>query len=208
MAEPTIRPAREGDLGAIREISRVSWEGQGLQWSLQQRYGPLGGKPWIEHHFVPILRKFQEHPDWMWVTEFEGAVVGFVSCVVHAQMALGILGYNAVHPDYRDRGWGRAQIEFLMERFRRRELEYVQVIVGSNAGHDIARSLYAAQGCEKIATHGSFFSLLADIRAPQPAGVRPARPEDAAAIRALLDDALESCHPYALCEKRVGEPLG
>jgi ribosomal protein S18 acetylase RimI-like enzyme len=208
MTEPVIRPARKDDIQAIREISRISWEGQGSAWVLEQQFGPLDNKPWFDHFIPSIQQKFDDHLDWIWVTECEGRVAGFASCTIHEKLSLGTLGYNAVHPDFRGKKLGKAQVEFLMDHFRALKLEFVDVFVTLNDGHRAARSLYAAQGCETETIVEILAAPLSTSQVPCPGDVRPARPEDASAIRSLLSDALQAYHPYAVAETSAGKPLG
>jgi ribosomal protein S18 acetylase RimI-like enzyme len=208
MPEAIIRPAKASDFDAVIEICRISWEGQGANWLLEQHFGQLDNKSWIDHFAKGIRDKFDKNPDWVWVTECNNQIAAFVSCTIHEELSLGTIGHNAAHPDFRGKGLGKAQIEFLTNHLQALGLEHLDVIVTVNPGHMAARGLYASQGCKLATKLGIHVAQLADIHTPEPVGVRYARDGDASAIRALLAESLKASHKYAVAEICAKKPLG
>jgi len=203
----TIRPATESDLPRIEEISEISWRDQGGDALAEATFGRIAGKPWFDWFWPNILRKFRQHPDWVYVSEVEGAVAGFVSLSLNPGLQTGHIGYNALHPSFRGHGYGRRQIDFIIDRFRRERLQYVGVIVALNEGHRAAEAIYEKVGCQTMAVTETRLTRLpaqADIRLVDDVSVRHAALDDRDTVREIVLSCLDGIHPSCVIEARFG----
>lgn len=203
-----IRPARERDLPALQEIYRLSWEGQGGDWLLEQAFGVLGDRPWYDWGWRTIARKFADHPEWVFVVESEDRVVGFACLAVDPRKSLGIIGYNAVHPDHRGAGLGSLQLDNIMAELRARDLRHVEVIVTLNEGHRAARRQYDRLACEPLGVmefrYGRLNPEAIDPPDSDSLTVRPARLADGPQLENLVRRALEGWHMYSRVQEEYG----
>ena len=203
----SIRPVTDSDLPRIKEISEISWRGQGGDWLAEQTFGRLGGKPWFDWFWPNIRTKCQQHPDWVYVSQVQEQLVGFVSLSLNPQTHTGSIGYNALDPSFRGRGYGRQQIEFILDRFRREHVDYVNVIVALNDGHGAAKAIYEKVGCETTAIIETRLARLADRPAPElddDIAVRPGTLDDRSRLRDLVTTCLRGVHHFSVLEERYG----
>ncbi len=93
-----------------------------------------------------------------YVTKLDGRVVGFIAYRVDGKNG-EILG-NAVAPDCRGMGLGKAQYEFVFERMREEGAEYVCVTTGGDDGHAPARRAYESVGFREFLPSRRYFKKL------------------------------------------------
>jgi ribosomal protein S18 acetylase RimI-like enzyme len=88
-------------------------------------------------------------PDSGWevyVAEWAGAVVGFVSLQLNRDTTIGEIGLNAVHPDRAGAGIGTAMYDFAVERMREAGMRVATVSTGGDPSHAPARRAYEKAG--------------------------------------------------------------
>ena len=88
-------------------------------------------------------------PDSGWevyVAEYDGVVVGFVSLQLNQTTRIGEIGLNAVHPDWVGRGIGTAMYAFATTRMRAAGMHAAVVSTGDDEAHAPARRAYAKAG--------------------------------------------------------------
>ena len=105
-----IRPAREGDLGAIHEINRVAWDGVCMAQAVERRHGVVAGTGWRQRKAREVHEACKAHLDRVLVAEAGGAVVGYATSYLDPADGVATVGNNAVHPDWRNRGIATALI--------------------------------------------------------------------------------------------------
>lgn len=117
-----IRPATQDDLQAIADINRRAWAGgMTTQELLEQRHGPIDGCSWIEHIVDAVTTHLAQPDVTTFVAEQEGQVVGYAAAQIKREESpsdVGIVSYNAVHPDYRGRGIGTALIKAVVSHLK------------------------------------------------------------------------------------------
>lgn len=146
----TIRTVRPGDLPRLKEIVALSWKDQGVAHILEKRYGQMGGKPWIEWKWPQVAKACKESPEQVLVSEVNGEVAGFAVYLLDQERKLGTVGNNAVDPKFRGLGIGKRQIERMMRIFCEKGMQFADVIVGLNEGHEAARAVYEKAGFETV----------------------------------------------------------
>jgi ribosomal protein S18 acetylase RimI-like enzyme len=80
------------------------------------------------------------------VAEDGGQVVGFVTSYADEVSRIGLLGNNAVHPDFQGRGIGSKMYRHVFERLKERGMRFVRTGTGLDPGHASARSAYRKAG--------------------------------------------------------------
>ncbi len=159
MGEPTIRPADEADIAKIREIAREAWRPiyeyfrERMGDDLWEREHP--GDP-LEKKADTVERHFREHPDWSFVTELDGEVVGFCTYQIRDN-GVGVVGNNAVDPAGQGRGIGTAQYRECLQRMRDAGMEYATVHTGLDPMHAPARRAYEKVGFERVRPHVEYY---------------------------------------------------
>ncbi len=126
-----IRLATQGDHEAIGEINRRAWSG-GITTHelLERRHGLVDGRSWTEHITDAVADSLRRPDVTTFVAEREGQVVGYATAQIKREGLIsdvGIVGYNAVHPNYRGRGIGTALCERVMSYLKEEEARVLAV---------------------------------------------------------------------------------
>jgi ribosomal protein S18 acetylase RimI-like enzyme len=86
-------------------------------------------------------------PGWeLYVAEYRGLVVGFVSVQMNRETSIGEIGLNAVHPDWAGVGIGTAMYDVVLERMREAGMRVATVSTGGDSSHAPARRAYQKAG--------------------------------------------------------------
>ena len=212
MSDFCMRNATAHDLLRIREIMEESWRGQGAAWFLEQTYGLIGGKAWTEWFWPVIQNIFEQHPEWVFVSTISSRVIGVASLSTDPASGVGHIGYNALDPAWRGRGFGLRQIRHIVDRLRAEHMHYVGVYVALNEGHRAAKAIYERVGCRTVATTETRYGRLGNTpdapRAPVSTETglvtRCATLADIPFIERVAERALADRHPDAIIERRHG----
>lgn len=73
-------------------------------------------------------------------------LIGFASYDPRQWPAIGIIGHNAVLPDYRGRGFGKQQIDEILRRFRKKEYKRARVSTLDHPFFVPAKKMYLSCG--------------------------------------------------------------
>jgi ribosomal protein S18 acetylase RimI-like enzyme len=104
---------------------------------------------WVERKTGQNRLLYAEHPDWVWVLEENGRVIGFVTFYLFPQQLYGHIDNNGVHPEYAGRGWGKYMYRHVLQHFRDEGLQYAHVDTGLDPPHIPARRAYEAVGFDR-----------------------------------------------------------
>ena len=99
-----------------------------------------------EHAFVALL---------------DGKVVGFAAFSIQGE--LGIIGNNAVDPEYRGNGIAGLLYQRLLKGIRENGARYAMVRTGGDEGHAPARKAYEKLGFKKFLPSVEYYMDLEDI---------------------------------------------
>jgi ribosomal protein S18 acetylase RimI-like enzyme len=156
---PVIRQATPEDDKACGEIAVLAWERVFAAW--REGMGPLIYRQfcegWEDRKRADVVGFVREHPDWTFVTECEGQVVGFLTWFLPGQEGVGEIGNNAVHPAWQGHGVGGAQVRAALEQFRALELTSATVYTGLDEGHAPARAMYEKAGFNVAMPHVRYY---------------------------------------------------
>lgn len=145
-----IRPYAPEDYDALVEITRRAWGGVTMAELRERTFGYMGGQGWQEHKVRDVMGSVERGGIEMLVAEFDGQVVGYASFDVRDAGDVGVVGNNAVDPDWRGRGIGTSLVARAMEILVERGAKVLEVTTFS---HDAsARRVYEKVGFHEIAT--------------------------------------------------------
>ncbi len=142
---PTIRPATEHDLDRIYEIVALAFGPVCAAKLLEDRFGIIHGKPWVEHKAGSVVHQLRNHLDCVVVAEVDGRVAGFASYGYKGDT--GMVGNNAVDPAFQGRGIGTRLIHRVLCDLRGRGVARFNV---TTMEHDApARRVYEKMGFQE-----------------------------------------------------------
>ena len=99
-------------------------------------------------------------PEQVFVTEKDENVVGFTSFNINEEKKYGVIGNNAVLPEYQGYGIGKLQHNKALEVFRANGMKYAMVTTGLDKAHEKARMSYEKTGFEPITSSVTYLQKL------------------------------------------------
>ena len=143
-----IRSYVPQDLPVIMDIANRAWQpihkmfrevyGEELFNILTPDASTVKGKQ-IEVHCI-------EHPEWVFICEEVGKIVGFVTFVLDKEKRIGEFGNNALDPDCNLKGIGQQMYKAVLDYFRRQNMLYATVYTGLDQAHARAQNAYERAG--------------------------------------------------------------
>ena len=144
MAE--VRPATIADMDRIYDIVAAAFGPFCIAKLLEDRFGVVAGKTWVEHKAGSVVRMAAKHLDHVIVAEDDGRVVGFAS--FGCKRDTGSVGNNAVDPAAQGRGIGTALVRHVLGMMRSRGAARFEVVT---MAHDApARRVYEKLGFREV----------------------------------------------------------
>jgi len=122
-----VRTATVDDRNSIEAITMQSWEGVSGDQLFEKRYGKIRKLGWKERKTGSVLRSFDVDPGRFFVAEVESETVGYASWNYRVSEETGQVGDNAVLPEYRGRGVGRALHERVLDHLESLGAKIIQV---------------------------------------------------------------------------------
>jgi ribosomal protein S18 acetylase RimI-like enzyme len=147
-----LRHARDEDLPRVDEIAIMCYTPifeSYVQMLGEECYQVVRHDPeltWQERKTGQIHRLYSEHPEWLWVLDKDGEILGFVTFYLFPQQGYGHIDNNGVHPDCAGQGWGKFMYQHVLDYFRQQDLRFAHVDTGLDAAHIPARRAYEAVG--------------------------------------------------------------
>ena len=150
-----LRLAREADLARVDEITIICYT------PIAESYISLLGPEcyevvkhdphltWQERKTGQVHRLFGQHPEWLWVLEKAGLVIGFIMFYLIPDQGYGHIDNNGVHPDYAGQGWGTFMYRHVLAHFRQQGLRFAHVDTGLDPAHIPARRAYESVGFDR-----------------------------------------------------------
>jgi ribosomal protein S18 acetylase RimI-like enzyme len=143
-----IRTYQEKDIERIMEIGNAAW--QEIYRMYRQVYGEELYKAIIPDEKTKKgleVKGFAEaHPQWLFICEEEGCVVGFITFRLDYNKRIGEIGNNAVDLNYRQKGIGQQMYKAVLEQFRKEGMLFAKVHTGLDYAHAPARKAYERAG--------------------------------------------------------------
>ena len=95
---------------------------------------------------LQIRKHVEAHPDWCYVAERNGKIVGFITFALVREIGLGVISNNASDSDSGEKGVGQEMYAAVLERFRAEGMRLAQVTTGLDEAHAPARRAYERAG--------------------------------------------------------------
>ncbi len=143
-----IRPYQLEDLPIIMDIGNRAW--REIYRMFRETYGDE-----LFELLVPdertakgeqIRAHCERHPEWVFVCEEGGRIIGFVTFTLDDERRIGEIGNNAVDPDCGLKGIGQQMYAAVLEYFRSQGMLYAKVVTGLDDAHARARRAYERAG--------------------------------------------------------------
>lgn len=143
-----LRAARSDDADACAAVAVAAWKRVFDSYSSILGAGlyRLGFADWEAKKARDVSGFLRKQPEQALVAVANGAVVGFATFQHDFEHRVGILGNNAVHPEWQGRGIAGALYQAALARMRADGMRLVHVTTGLDEGHAPARAAYRKAG--------------------------------------------------------------
>ena len=150
----TLRFATEEDLPYIDQITIICYQKINESWVAHQGVDIAEGlrdpdTSWEERKTKQNRDLFAKHPEWLWVLEDEGTLIGFMSFEMLEPQKLGIIENNGVLPSHAGKGLGKFMYRHALQYMRRHGMRFVFLETGMDDPHIPARRAYEAVGFDR-----------------------------------------------------------
>ena len=143
-----IRPYKPSDLSAIMEIGNRAWHE--IYKTFRDAYGDELFELIVPNEATEkgtqIKVHCEEHPQWVYICEEDGCIVGFVTFSLNSEKKIGEIGNNAIDPQWGLKGRGQQMYQAVFEYFRKQNMVYAKVHTGLDNAHARARRAYERAG--------------------------------------------------------------
>jgi ribosomal protein S18 acetylase RimI-like enzyme len=162
-----IRPYREADRQAVRDLTVSGFEGVSIDHNIDDRVGPIAGRDWRWRKSRDIDRDIDERGAELAVAEDEsGAVVGYVTVQCDPETRIGWIHNLAVAAGARGGGLGRRLIEHALDRFRAAGMTVAKIETLEQ--NPVGRHLYPSVGFIEVARQIHYAMPLTDQSTHEP----------------------------------------
>jgi len=142
-----IRRFKIKDMDAVLDMTKECWSGFSFDQKIESLFGRRG-RAWWEIKRESIKAFLEAHPEWCFVAEINGEIVGYATYSVDRDRKVGHVLNNAVHPKWRGRGVGSALHERVLEELRNEGMD-IAILVTSV--HNVpARRMYESHGFKVV----------------------------------------------------------
>jgi ribosomal protein S18 acetylase RimI-like enzyme len=150
MSDVAIRPYRESDRAALRDMTVAAFEGVSIDHNIDLVLGPVAARDWR-------WRKARHVDDDLGMPESEVAVaeddagnpVGYVSLRFERESRVGWIPNLVVDASQRNQGLGRRLLEHALARFRQEGMAVARIETLEQ--NPIGRHLYPSVGFREVA---------------------------------------------------------
>ena len=143
-----IRAYRPEDLPILMDIGNRAW--QPIYRMFREAYGEelfrLRTPNPDTAKGEQIRSHCERHPEWVFVCEEEGKIVGFVTFMLDENRKIGTIGNNARDPECKRKGVGQQMYKAVLDFFREKGMRFATVHTGLDDAHAPARRAYERAG--------------------------------------------------------------
>lgn len=143
-----IRKYEPGDLAKIMDIANRAW--REIYKMFREAYGDELFQLMVSDETTSkgeqIKAHCSRHPEWVFICEEEGRIVGFVTFALNTGSKIGAIGNNAKDLDCDLKGIGQQMYKAVLEYFREHGMVYAKVHTGLDYAHAPARRAYERAG--------------------------------------------------------------
>lgn len=146
-----IRPYRESDRGALRDLTVEAFEGVSIDHNIDRLLGPVAARDWRWRKARHVDEDLDAPGGELAVAEDgeTGAPVGYVTMKFDAETKVGWVHNLAVAAGARHRGLGRRLLGHALERFRAAGMTVARIETLEQ--NPVGRHLYPALGFREVA---------------------------------------------------------
>lgn len=144
-----IRPFRITDIDRVLEISALAWAPifESFRHILGDSLFAIVNPDHRESQLRGIAAVCKGKDEWnTWIAELDSMVVGFVTFKLDHTTKIGILGYNAVHPEHQNMGIAAKMYELALGKLKDGGMIAANVGTGGDPSHAPARRAYEKVG--------------------------------------------------------------
>lgn len=145
-----IRKYRPEDLGKLKEITAVCFEGVSIDRNIEEHFGPIGEHDWRWRKLRHIDADVEgQNAEGVFVYEVDGQVVGYITARVDPQSKIGWIPNLAVIPEHRKEGLGKLLMQTALDYLRDQGMECAKI--ETLAQNPIGSRFYPSVGFEEVA---------------------------------------------------------
>jgi ribosomal protein S18 acetylase RimI-like enzyme len=163
-----IRPYREPDRPAVRELTVAAFDGVSIDHNIDRRLGPIAGRDWRWRKARDIDRDVDILGADLAIAEDDrtGAVLGYVTMQCDSETRIGWIHNLVVGDEARGQGLGRRLIDHALAHFRAAGMTVAKIeTLEQNA---IGRHLYPSVGFVEVARQIHYAMPLTDRSTHEP----------------------------------------
>jgi ribosomal protein S18 acetylase RimI-like enzyme len=150
----SIRLFQATDLPVLKRLTIEGFVGVGVDYLIEQRWPGESLLDWGERKWRGTERDLTSHPDWCFVAERNGEVVGYITTTLSEATRQGHVIDMAVDAALRGQGIGRALLLYALDVFRRQGMTIARIeTLSVNA---IGAHLYPSVGFELVTTQNHY----------------------------------------------------
>ena len=127
MSDVTIRPYRDGDLAALREITVASFKDSSVDAKIEEAFGPINGTDWAWRKARHLDVDVEANADGILVAEAAGRPVGYITSRYDRDTRVGWIPNLAVLPEFQGQGVGKKLMQACLDRMRTRGMRYAKI---------------------------------------------------------------------------------
>ena len=150
-----LRQAQEADLPRVAEIAVICYRpihDYYVSVLGEEGYRAMSRNPeqtWEARKSEKLRQWYRRHPQWLWVLDDSGALIGFVSFTINATKKLGGIKNNGIIPAHGGQGWATFMYRAVLRHFREQGIRFAYVDTGLDPAHEAARQAYRAVGFDR-----------------------------------------------------------
>jgi N-acetylglutamate synthase-like GNAT family acetyltransferase len=143
-----IRKYKPDDLGIIMDMGNRAWSN--IYKMFREAYGDE-----LFQIIVPnektrkgdqIKSHCENHPEWVFICEEGGQIVGFITFTLDFEKKIGEIGSNAKEPNCNLKGIGQQMYKAVLDYFQKQGMRYAKVHTGLDYAHAPAKKAYEMAG--------------------------------------------------------------
>ena len=144
-----IRRYEEADREPIKAITAICFEGVSIDYGIEAKYGPIGGKDWRWRKVRHIDDDIAANAEGIFVAVENGEVIGYVTSRVDHDSKIGWIPNLAVLPEYQQHGIGKDLIETALIYIAEAGMLYTRI--ETLAHNTVGQHFYPSMGFEEVA---------------------------------------------------------
>ena len=160
-----VRTMRPEELPVVTDIATRAF--RGIYDALEDIYGREVFAAVVPDKRTAKIEQLTAHsrsfPDWIFVCEEGGVVVGVITFSLDPRSKIGVIGNNAVDPACGLKGIGQQMYKAVLAYFKERGMQFAEVTTGLDPSHDAARRAYERAGFDVKVEKVTYYRSLKDV---------------------------------------------